>query len=379
MKRSIIFAALSLGIILYASSSVAQRMESASVEYKGQPLQSIFAVDGHVYALYGTKPYHREWVPLTTDTVKRIKMSSSSFLLSPSRDRYFYVEVTVPFPPFPDGRVAPNFDSGPQEIFGVDSFVAWDSNDIAMRLHVFRLSGEHVTTIDLPLSYCGDYAEGRWLDEHWICLNARSGKMGGNRYSLFINVNTGEKRLVGLTVRPRITPDGRFLTFVHCRIFYLDLRPVYPMYGEQLPDFGDKVGWESYKEKYFVRGEKRPFERVDEYPYHAIYQYEFTPDGKQVILLDRRPLGPQRVIPHDPLEDTRTTPPADAPPPELVFIDLDKMELTKDPKQYSTSIVLPKDDVAALERDDEKGEIRVWARDGRTVLWRASFEKLAAP
>ena len=77
--------ATSVAILLSVSGSAIRPMEPAPVQYKGQPLQSVIANNGHVYALYGTKPYGREWLPLTTDTVPRLDLKLESRLLSPDR------------------------------------------------------------------------------------------------------------------------------------------------------------------------------------------------------------------------------------------------------------------------------------------------------
>ena len=218
----------------------AQSLLPAPTQYKGQPLQSIFTNDGHVFAVYGEKPYGREWLVLTTDTVHRLKMMSESVLLSPSRDRYFYVSVVPDFAGL-YYAMHPNYDSDTSETFG--GFDAWAANDMAMYLKVYLLSGQQVTTVPLRESYWAEYTEGRWLDNRWILLQTRPGRTGGHLISLFINVQTGEKRPLGTVIdHEAATPDGRYVTFVRRGLFHVNFRPVYPIYGEALPDFGDELG-----------------------------------------------------------------------------------------------------------------------------------------
>jgi hypothetical protein len=272
----------------------------------------------------------------------------------------------------------PNFDLGPGDLLGVDSFRLWDRNDVAMHIHVYTLSGEEVTSIPIPQSYYGDYGQGAWVGDQWICLHHRTGHIDGNFYSLFVNVENGQKRLIGRRVaHERATPDGRFLTFVNRGILHVNFRAVYPMYGDELPDFGEESAWKEYREKYFVRKAKRAYEQIDKYPYHYVYQYEFTPDWKRLVVLDKRSLGLRRLTAAG---GPGVAPgPEDAPAPELVLIELEKIEATNRPSAYSEPIVLPKDRNAGLERDDARREFRVWAGDGRTILWHRSFDQLRRP
>jgi hypothetical protein len=349
-------------------------MEPAPPQYKGQPLQTVVANNGHVYALYGTRPYGREWLPLTTDTVPRLNLKSGNGLLSPGRDRYFYVSVEPNF----DGLhriIAPNFDFELENVTPVNHLYGPSQNDVVMYLHVHRLSGEQVTAVPLQRPYWGEYETGGWVGNRWISLHERRGKFGGNRYSLFVNVETGEKRLVGLVVNDEnSTSDSGHLTFTHKGAFFLDFRPVYPSFEEPLPDFGDEQGWKAYYEKHLLRKEKRPWERRGE---HYITEYALTPDGKKAILLDHRDWAEKKITSFTELPDDKTTPLASVLSPELVFIDLDKIETTKDPKRYSATTLLPKESRAYLQRDDGAGEIRVGGSE--KVLWRKSFAEIAAP
>jgi len=351
-----------------------ERMQPAALECKGRPLRGVYAADGHVFALYGETDYNRAWVPLTTDTVRRIKMMSDSTLLSPSRDRYFYVSVVPNFEGL-HRAMSPNYDEYPEKT--VDHVHDWPRNDLAMVLHVWRLSGEQVTTIPLPRSYWGNYETGGWLGEKWICLHSRKGKIGGNFYSLFVNVETREKRLVGLQIDDeQATPDGQFVTFSHKELFFVNFAPAYPFRDELLPDFGEKNGWQAYKEKYIVGKEVRPWLRLNG---HRVCKYNLVPDGKKAILLDHRDWSvwkPNENVP--PEEDRPKVPLEQIPAPELLVIDLDKIEKSNDPKQYSSRIPLPKENRAQLIREDKAKEFRVYAADGRTVLWRKSFADLAA-
>jgi len=309
---------------------------------------------------------------ITSDTVPKIKLLDS--VLSPSHDRYFYVSVVPGFEGL-HRAMYPNYDESSGETR--ERFTAWQKNDTVMHLCVHRLSGDLVTRIDLPASYWGEYQRGGWLDDHWISLHHRHGKTGGNFFTLFINVDTQEKRLIGLEIEDeKAGGDRRFVTFTHRNLFFVNFRPVYPISDEPLPDFGEEAGWKAYREKYFVRKEARPWQRTLD---HRVSRYELTPDGKKAILLDHRDWSvwkPNENVP--PEEDRPKVPLEQIPAPELVVIDLDKIEKTKDPKQYSTKIDLPKDNRAQLIREDKAKEFRVYAADGRTILWRKSFAELAA-
>jgi len=314
------------------------------------------------------------WIEqITSDTVPRLKMLRT--LLSPSRDRYFYVAVVPGFEGL-HRAMSPNFDFELENVTPSEMFKDWARNDVAMLLCVHRLSGEQVTTLALPRSYWGEYGDGHWVGDQWICLHERRGKFGGNRYSLFLNVNKDEKRLVGVRVDDvRATSDSRFLTFLHQGTLYVNFRPIYPIYGvEPISDFGNEKEWTAYKEKYFVRKEKRPWERRGE---HYVTEYALTPNGKKAILLDHRDWAEKKITSFTELPDDKTTPLASVLSPELVFIDLDKIETTKDPKRYSATTLLPKESRAYLQRDDGAGEIRVGGSE--KVLWRKSFAEIAAP
>jgi len=311
---------------------------------------------------------------VTSDTIPKMKLLDS--VLSPSRDRYFYLSMAPGFEGL-HRAMLPNFDFEPNNEIGVDSFRDWGKNDAAMYLHVYRLSGEEVAKVPLLRSYWGEYQTGRWLDDHWICIHDRRGKIGGNYYSLFVNTDTGAKRLIGMEINDdQATGDGRFVTFTREGLFFVNFAPVYPISDEPLPDFGDENGWKSYKEKYILRKQPRPWSRING---HRVSKYELATDGKKAILLDHcdwnvwKPdleLAPEKDRPKVPLEQI--------PAPELVVIDLDKIEKSNDPKQYSSRIPLPKENRAQLIREDKDKEFRVYAADGRTVLWRKSFAELAA-
>jgi len=386
MKQTLCMIAFSALCTATFADSRAPQMAPAPLHHNGRPLRSIAATTkGHVYALYGESSSNRDWIALSTDTVTRLKMMPfNCVLLSPLRDRYFYVEILPEFEALQSDNY-PNYDNWPGSI---DDYmirvgnVRWDNNHPSMRLHVYRLSGEPVTTIELPRSYCGPFGSGRWLNDRLIVLQARTGKIGGNWFSLFVDVETGKKRLVGLRISPQVTPNEGKGVFLFNGILYVDFRPVYPMYGEQLPDFGAKEGWELYRQKYFVQKEKRPFERVDEYPFRSALEYRFTPDGKGLMLIDNRPAGPWRVYTggRRPEFDKALKVPDNAPPPELILIDLEKIEATKDPKQYARTLaVWPKDKRLDVIRDAKKREYRVYGGEARKVLWRRSFDELAGP
>jgi len=374
--RIFTFLAFAVVCVLDPTVSSAQRMEAAPLEYEGSPLRSIYATDGHVFALYGQRDYGREWIPLTTDTVNRIKMMSDSTLLSPTRDRYFYVAIAPAFSGV--HRTAfPNFDPEWGNGYIVDQSRYAGINDVLTYVRVHRLSGEPVTTIPLTRMYGWEYSVGRWLGDRWICLQSGFGRFGCPPYSFFVNVQSGEKRLVGLPINDeRVTSDSRFLTFCWSRVFCVNFRPVYPIIDEPIPDMGDASGWKTYREKYVVRQEKKPWQRLDR---QLVVGYELLPYTHKAVLLVRTPAG------LDPRQwqgvDAPTTPTADLAGPEVVVIDLDKADATKDLKQYSTSIaVLPKAMWPHFLRDDKKGEILVYGGDGsRTPLWRRSFAELAAP
>lgn len=351
-------------LCLFGVRATAQTHLPVALENGSKPLVDVFVSgDGALVAKY--QGDHNDIV-MTSDSVRRLSFGG---LLSPSRDRYFYVEV---LPTFNDGVTEPNYDDKvPAKYRPRDRFWDWDNNPVAMRVHVHRLSGERVTTVDLPSSYCGNYARGQWLGDRWIWLRHRYGHRSGNFYSLFVNVATGEKRALGWQIRKaKATPDGRFVTLRRNTIFYLDFRPVYPIYGEKVADFGDKEGWESYKQKYLVRMEKRPHELLGDADLRVM-DYDFTPDSKKAVLMtswiaDERP---RRDLMGKPIKFVTSS--------HLVVLDLDELERTHDVERYSLAIPLPPNAIY-LARDDEAGEFRVLGPRGE-LLCTVTFAQLALP
>ena len=241
-------------------------------------------------------------------------------LLSPERDMYFYVEQ-LPLYFQLGAHINPEYDDyppDPQRRSRVwRGHVPWDQNEPALRVHVYRATGEPVTSIDLPRSYGGVFDSAFWLGIRMICLQNRVGHLDGNFYSTFVNVETGEKRLVGWRgLQPQATTDSQHVLFEHKGVLYDNFRPVYPFYGDVLPDFGTKEGWAAYREKYYVRREPYPHQRAQG---RSVQQFFLTPDRQRIVSLATG--GP-------------TTGPQTAAS-QILTIDLDQIERAKDPKAYA--------------------------------------------
>jgi hypothetical protein len=380
MKRSVAVLVLLLGTTSALwSSAVTVRSIRPEVSWVDCNFNEVWAFYAYPHPKPNGEIGSKEQI--TFDAASKIRILRT--LLSPARDRYFYVSV-VPNVEGLHRAMSPNYDDD-ADLLSVPAglFRDWDKSDVAMYLHVHRLSGEPITTVPLQRSYWGQYQWGGWRGDKWVCLHERSGHVGGNRYCLFVNTETGQKRLIGLEISDeKATSDSQTVTFTHRGIFYVNFRPVYPVYGDELPDFGDQAGWKAYKESQVVTKGKFHYRKTEvarqEVGGYLVKDYVLTPDGKKAVLLSQMP--PTAINSTTAALAWMARPPGVGPIiPRVVVVDLANVKATKDPKQYTTTTVLPTVDYACLVRDDDRGEIRVWTGLDRTALWRKSFAELAAP
>jgi len=286
-----------------------------------------------------------------SDRVTRLGLTSQ---LSPSRDRYFCVEVVSTQALSLDSWETPPYMS-------IESFKSWEQpipplghDELAYRLRVYTLSGELVKAIPIERLYSALYSRGKWLSDRMIVL-----QMTGRwsvLWTLVIDTQRDKKFLLSGVDEIKATSSG-CVVWQKGGALFADFLSIYPFSGEEFLDLADRESWERFRQRHYV--EKKPFfAKRPELAEHSLDGWVLTPDEQRLLVLDKHPKG-QR-------------------PPQLVWIDLGKISTVKNLADYSRIEVLPDEPESVLLRDDNAREIAVHAPH-RRVLWRRSFADLAAP